>query len=337
MVDYTKRNVVNGKLISSKKKRSRSSAKKNTIPAVRYLRYELTNSSNAGTETSHFVDLARDLSAINRRLMRQGRIYHVKRVTIVSKNTTNVTVFEPGTSFSGGRVSVSTIPESWITIGAWKRGFSLFNEMHRRANAGVSGDIRGKWADFKVNMTTDFRTATKLVPLDNGANPLSLGEWNYSTFVTPDGTTSADEFELQMLGNHTGVGQVSSVGLVKSYGESRATVGTDPTVPTDVSNDPLTNLFDDGTVYDEIMTITFAEGDEPPYSITDYPGDDANMPKPLVVQDGVISDGRLTFGGFTAMCGMLEFESTSPIASDVYSVLVELAPGKYRGIKADVI
>ena len=313
-------------------------ASKKLQPAVRYLRYELTNSSNAGTETSHFVDLARDLSATNRRLMRQGRVYHVRRVTIVSKNTTNVTVFEPGTSFSGGRVSVSTIPESWVTIGAWKRGFSLFTEMHKRANAAVAGDIRGKWADFKVNMTTDFRTATKLVPLDNGGNSVALGEWNYSTFVTPDGTTGSDEFELQMLGAHTGsVGGRASVGLVKSYGESRPTVGTDPSVPTTVSDDPLTNMFDDGTHHDEVMTITFAEGDNPPYSITDYCGDDTNMSKPLVVQDGVMSDGRLTFGGFTAMCGMLEFESTSPVASDVYSVLVELAPGSYRGVKADVI
>jgi len=324
--------------MTKKSSGKRKKTSKKLQPAVRYLRYELTNSATPGTETSHFVDLARDLSAINRRLMRQGRHYHIRRVTVVTKNTPNVTAFDPGTTLSGGRVSVSTIPESWVTIGAWKRGFSLFTEMHKRSNAAVPGDIRGKWADFKVNMTTDFRTATKLVPLDNGGNAVALGEWNYSTLVTPDGTTSSDEFELQMLGAHTGsVGGRASVGLVKSFGESRPTVGTDPTVPTTVSDDPLTNMFDYGTIDDEVITITFAEGDNPPYSITDYCGDDTNMSKPLVVQDGVISDGRLTFGGFTAMCGMLEFESTSPVAEDVYSVLVELAPGKYRGIKADVI
>ena len=42
-------------------------------------------------------------------------------------------------------------------------------------------------------------------------------------------------------------------------------------------------------------------------------------------------------GGFEAMLGLIEFEIKSPIPSDVYSVLVELAPGQYRGIKADVI
>jgi len=34
---------------------------------------------------------------------------------------------------------------------------------------------------------------------------------------------------------------------------------------------------------------------------------------------------------------LIEVEMKSPIASDIYSVLVELAPGNYRGIKADVI
>jgi hypothetical protein len=96
-------------------------------------------------------------------------------------------------------------------------------------------------------------------------------------------------------------------------------------------------MFDDGTVHDEVITITFAEGDEPPYQIEQYPGDETNMSKPIVVQDGTLSDGRLTLGGFSAMCGMLEIESKSPVANDVFSVLVEMASGPYRGIKADVI
>lgn len=61
------------------------------------------------------------------------------------------------------------------------------------------------------------------------------------------------------------------------------------------------------------------------------------MDKPNVVQDGVISDGRLQLNGFNAVCGLIEIEASSALANDVFSVLVELAPGKYRGIKADVI
>ena len=80
---------------------NKSNASK-TTPAVRYLRYEMTTSGTPDTETSHFIDLARDLSRVNRRLYRAGRDYHVKKVTIVSSNTPNL----------GNRISVSTAPGS---------------------------------------------------------------------------------------------------------------------------------------------------------------------------------------------------------------------------------
>jgi hypothetical protein len=56
-----------------------------------------------------------------------------------------------------------------------------------------------------------------------------------------------------------------------------------------------------------------------------------------VQQTTLGADGRASVGGFSAMCGLIEIEATSPVADDLYSILVELAPGKYRGIAADVI
>jgi len=317
------------KKTSSKAMRSRSSAKKSE-PAVRYLRYELTNSAQAGTETSHFIDLAKDLSATNRRLMRQGRRYHIKRITVISKNTQNF----------GNRVSFSTAPESWVTQMAWKRGKDVFMEMNKRAMVNVAGaDISGTWADFKVYLSTDHRNGTRLSPLDNGGNVVVAGEWVYSKYVSPDGTTSADEFDAALLGDHSGsAGSRVTIGLVKSYGESRATVNSgDPNLPGTISDDPLVNVFDYGTEIDEVLNRLESDNDLPPYSINDYPGSDGNMPKPLVVQDTTLVDGKSTVGGFTAMCGLIEIESTATEANDVFSVLVELAPGSYRGIKADVI
>ena len=316
---------------SSKTMRRRSAKK--TTPAVRYLRYELTNSNNAGTETSHFIDLARDLSRVNRRLYRQGRDYHVKRITVISANTPNT---QPG---SENRVSFSTMPNSWVTQMAWSRGFQLMKQMNERAMSGISGDISGKYADYKIYLSHDMATGTVLAPKDNGGNTAVSGEWTYSKFVTPDGTTSSDEFELCMLGNHSGgAGSRTHVGLVKSYGESRATVNQDSPNATPVSTgDPLANLFDDGTVHDEILSNLKADNDNSPYSANNYPGDDGNMPKPIVVQDTTIVDGRATVGGFMARCGLLEIEAKSSVSNDVYSILVELAPGNYRGVKAEVI
>ena len=323
--------------------------KKRMEPAVRYLRYELTNSSTAGTETSHYIDLAKDLSAINRRLYRQGRHYHVKRISVVSSNTiagwavydqTNI----PGaTEFprNAGRITFSTAPESWVSQQAWKRGFGVWNKMQKEALKAAGSDLRGTYNDFKVYLTTNHATGTKLTPKDNGGNNLSGGDWSYSDLITPDGTTGSDEFYLTLMGDHVGAaGTRTSVSLIRSYEESRATVSASakPETGNVDSDDPLMNLFDHGTVVDEIVDKMMSDGEDEPYDQNDYCGADSNMPKPLVVQQTTLgADGRATVGGFSAMCGLIEVETTSPIADDVYSVLVELAPGKYRGIAADVI
>lgn len=307
--------------------------KKSKTPAVRYLRYELTNSGTPGTETSHFIDLAKDLSAINRRLYRQGRNYHVKRISIVSSNTLGA----PGGS--AGRVTFGCAPESWVAQKAWQRGFKTWQKMQKMALTNSGSDIRGTWNDFKVYLTNDHRSGTVLTPKDNGGNNLIAGEWTYSKMQTPDGTATVDEFELHLLGAHSGgAGSRASVSLVRSFGESRATVqATSPAGAID-SDDPLMNLFDDGTAQDEIIQDILDDGDAPPYSATAYPGGGSNHPKPGIVQQTTLgADGRASVGGFTAMCGLIEVEATSPVASDVYSVLVELSPGSYRGVAAEVI
>ncbi len=306
-----------------------ASKKRTTTPAVRHLRYELTNSETPGNETSHYLDLARDLSRVNRRLYRQGRDYHVKKITIISSNTPN----------TGNRVSFSTIGAGWVSQMAWKRGFRVWNEMNKVATENLSGDISGTWADFKVFLSTSMRSGTVLDPKDNGGNNYNAGTWDYSEMVTPDGTTSADPFQLHMLGDHNGsAGAWNSVGLIKSYGESRATVQlTDPSVPSEASDDPLVNVFDYGTTVDEVVNNLEGFNDSPPYGLTNYPGDDGNAPKPIVVQDTTLVDGRSNVGGFIARCGLIEIESKSTLPSDVFSVLVELSPGSYRGIAGDAI
>ena len=142
-----------------------------------------------------------------------------------------------------------------------------------------------------------------------------------------------------MLGPHVGAaGARTSIGLILSYGESRATVQTiDPNVPTAASADPLVNLFDYGTTIDDVIDNLEDENDRPPYSMIAYPGGSSNLPKPLVVQMTTLVDGRATMGSFSALMGHLEIELKSGLPEDLISILVEIAPGNYRGIKSEAI
>ena len=257
----------------------------------------------------------------------------MKRITVISANTPNS---GPGTE---NRVSFSVAGDAWVTGQAWRRGFETWNRMNKRAMTNAGSDFKPTWHDFKVYLSNDMRTGTTLTPKDNGGNSASGGEWEYCEFISPDGTTGADAFKAGLLGAQIGsAGSVTYVGLVQSYADSRATVfSASPNDDPQIDTDPLMNLFDDGTVVDEILVNLQGDNDNPPYESGQYPGGGSELPKPMVVQDTTLVDGKATVGGFTAMCGLVEIEAKSPIANDVYSVLVELAPGKYRGVAAEVI
>lgn len=307
---------------------------KSKTPAVRQLRYEITNSATPGTETSHYVDIARDLSAINRRMMEQGRVYHVSKITVVSRNT----IAAPGQD--AGFISVSAAPNSWVVRGAAKFGKKMFDKMQEEALKGSAGNQRGRYTQFIVrSLDASIPNPTYLVPKDNGGNNLTLGEWPFSRFHSPDGTTSVDDYGVSLLGAHNGSpGAFTAVSLVQSFGDTRATVTTNDPITAINSDDPLANLFDAGTQADEIIEDMATRGDDPPYATNLYPGGGSNMPKPIVMQHGTLgSDGRVTLGGFEAVHGLIEFEASSPIPSDVYSILVELKAGPFKGIAAEAL
>jgi hypothetical protein len=300
-------------------------------PAVRHLRYEVTNSGSAGTETSHYVNLARDLSAINRRFMAEDRVYYVSKITVVSRNTL------PSPGQEAGFISVGVAPYSWTVINAVKMGRELYNKSLKEAMGAVDMK-KARYNSFKIRgLHAGAPSPTYLVPKDNGGNDLQLGEWTASNFHSPDGTTGADVYSTHILGPHVGsAGAFSSVGLVESYGNTRSTVSTNVPNPIQDTDDPLANIMDDGTVIDERLGEATFNGDEPPYDIDQYAGSAGNMSRPLVVQHGTLgADGRITLGGFAAVHGLLEFEVSSPVASDVYSILVELKEGSFKGIKAE--
>lgn len=304
-------------------------AKKGYTPAVRYLRYHLAH-TDAGVEDSHYIDLAEDLSRINRRMYRQGKVYRIANVTIHST--------------SNAFIKMCAAPDSWVVRNAWKRGFGLWNKMNRGP-----GRVLNRYHDYKVRLIDDARTDVDTPhPIDSGNNIVEAGEWIHAAYVTPDGTATSREFTVHLLGPHVGaLGAETRVGLVKSYAEARGTVVTNsPTFDDQGDDDALTNLFDDGTTLDEIASNIDTHNDATPYSFgatssdrgESYPGSD-NQPKPIVFGITSVttaqSIGYVT--GFNAICGLLEIETFSDVPNDTIEVLIELAPGDYKGVAAYAI
>lgn len=314
------------------KKKSRASKKSHT-PAVRHLRYRLSTAA-PGVEVSYFLDVMRDLSLVNRRLYRQGKHLFIKKISVTSRDTTN------------GLVSVAAAPTSWMVFAAWKKSFKLWTQM-REGHGGAPGSglptsvTPATWADFKVYLSTDHRAATMPLPVDNGNNAVVItnADWDYSRFISPDGTTGADEFTAHLLGDHAGaVGAYDSVGIVQGYEESRRTVEQDNTGSEINTDSWMINLFDDGTTLDEIADDLKEDGDFPPYQFDQYAGAATNMPKPIVQQlKAIVSSPEtptVTLGAVQAPCGLLEIELQSDTENDLFDVIIEVAEGDYKGVKA---
>lgn len=324
-----------------------SKKKTKSFPVNRYLRYVLPN-NQAGINNTYYIDLANDLSKVNRRLMRAGYMYHVKRVTVMSAETIggigwtddSEASFADEHNKAAGILRISVCPDSWTTRNAWRRGRDLHRKMEKKALQTVTGEVEGGWADYKVYLNNGHRTGTIAVPKDLDDNNVQAGEWIYSNYVSPDQTTTADEFTAHLLGDHVGsAGGYSSVALVKSYALSRATVHTDsPPLFGAMDDDPLVNLMDDGEVHNEILENLRAHNDDPPYDSGAYVGGTSNMPAPQVVGMTTLGNtGMGTIPSFSAFCGLLRVDTRSPNDFDNFELLIELASGPYRGIKAEAI
>ncbi len=317
-------------------KRSKKKSKSIT-PVVRHLRYVIST-VGLGVE-SFYVDLAHDLSLVNRRLYRQGKHYSVKKATVTTSNNA-----------SEATVAISAAPTTWVVEAAWKKAFRLWNQM-RKGHGGApgsglpSGVTPATWADFKVYLSNGHRTGSVVHPVDNGGNTVSLvnSEWIYSKYQSPDAAAGADEFTAHLLGADVGAaGAFTSVGIVQGYEDSRRTVEQDQTDDPMNTDSWMINLFDDGTTLDEIADDLRADGDLPPYALALYPGAGVNMTLPLIQQTRAIvpystpggNAPSVHLGGVQAPCGLLQIQLHSNTENDAFEILLEVAPGDYKGVKA---
>ncbi len=309
-------------------------------PAVLDLYFE-ADTATAGDSRS-YVDTAKELSKVNRRLYEQGRLYAYQGLTFIWNQN-------PASSVAMIEVSVRTAGNTWVVHNAWVKGKALWDQMQDLVLED-NPSIKGKWHDYKIRLSSQMVTARILAAKDGAGNDYDVGGWDLSTYVMPqhdvDPATgeplAAEEKTAALIGADT----TSIRSLVKAYEESRATVQSPmPNVPAGMSDSFFNLLTDSGSQEPELADVIEDENDTPPYDLDEYPGSDTNAPVPVTVQYGAISaqevDGRV--GGFVAPCGLLEIEikgyeaNGAPVATadmPTIGLLLHVAPGMYKGVAA---
>ncbi len=229
---------------------------------------------------TNYYDSGQVLSAINRRMYRQGKMYYLASVDI-----------EVATANTGGYdLSMITIPDTWVTRNAWFKAFKLWQEMQEPV-LDESPSVKAKWRDFKVYFDAAHADLGRTSGGMEGVNlkaqgltgPIADGEWNDSTMVPPEtenhtaGQTEVDKFTLHMLGADSGGplpdANLNSGAIIQMYAETRAYQEPGAALFPNIEKSwgLLLNQRDQASSEDLIEVVT-AENDNPPYDADVYPG-----------------------------------------------------------------
>jgi hypothetical protein len=305
------------------------------LPAKKYAHSqptELRLSFEFSGNSTQFIDIARALSTINRKFVSQQAYFYVSKVELYN----NEDAF----------VDIHTIPDTWVTKNAYRRGRALFEQMNALVDPPTTGGIVPKYYDFKVYMSDRHRSTGSADPvtydINAGAEVHVPQEWQYTQLVSADddgdAIQQADNMYIHMLGDHSGSpNNWTSIGLITSYQESRATTSNLPNESNVDLRDPLMNLFDMSSEeqINDIVTNLINHNDAPPYDLDVYVGGPAGIG--MAQQARLVTTSTLgrtaTAPGFCAPFGLICVDPQN--TATAFRIVITLAPGTYHGCYAE--
>lgn len=285
--------------------------------------------TSTGTTFRH-IDLAKELSKVNRKLYRQCRRYAVAGIQVIGNE--------------GSSVSFFTAHDTWVTKNAIKKAFHMWQKMNKQVLA-ENPSIKPTWHDFKVFLNYEHRanyTNDLQATPDFDYAPFSVGEWQYSKLVFPE----SHESNLMIHGNHVNAGGVSAafssstdtMGIIEAYKESRATVQDESPEHTPVVlTNPYNMLFDHGDVNEDILDNLEDYNDNAPYPQYVYNGDSNNRTLYNAAEIRVQSSETVNMtNGFVAPCGLIKVATSQD--SGIMRLKVFLVPANNAyGIATEAI
>lgn len=288
-----------------------------------------------------YIDLAKDLSNINRRFYRQGMNYAVGGIRFGWADSRTQPV----------DIAVQTLPTTWVVGAAWHKFFAAWQKQQNEALDAVDGEsLKGKWNDFKIYFDNSHKGQGSLAPTTPGGfflpgqTPHNEGEWNYSQIVTPvlesDDASGEKEFYLGMVGDDSSVVK----GMIKHFGLSR----NYPQSPDPVQGNAETSVLSEmnmvpSAAQSAVVINATDYNDDLPYDQNDYIGgptaslgSQGYLHRELTLIPTSTSNYK-TIEGCLVPCGLLRVSHNAPASTPAASLVMQiiLVPGPYKGYLAE--
>ncbi len=273
------------------------------------------------------INLPKALSEINRKMFRSGYVYGITGFTV--------------SGVAGDICFLSKIPEGYVAEQSWKHVFDQWRKQ-RAETLDTSSGVTGKWSDFKVyfNERHFDGTYAELLPQVFTAGALTSvvttgGEWNYSEMVYMSAGASV-VLPIGMLGDDNTPVYGS---VIEAWGDTRRTVlPIDPNVPGTLSTSWLEHMGPGPEDLEEdVENLIEAEGDQPPYAITESPANPIYLGGAAGGSDGIPhalleipqTAAPLFIDGGVFPLGMILWMNGGD-----QSLTVHTARGEYKGVAA---
>lgn len=304
------------------------------LDTQRILNFDLSHTPDDNDEDFHYIDIAKMLSAVNRKSYRQGMTYDV--ANMVFHDSADTETF----------ISVCTVPNTWALQASWAEGFFRWMQQQKAAVDTLNDSEFGPWHDFKVYANKDMvADVDKPNFVDTEGNALTAGEWIYSKYLVPrDGSDSPISSNIGLIGPHVGSpfgDDLTYASLMQAFENNVNIPQEDPDITTHTTLwAALSPAASDMEVIRDVLDDYEADNDLPPYSPAVIPG--AGVPgagrpsEPWRQRLACIQGGAnhmAAVGGFQAPCGLIIIDSKQADAETI-GVQLELVPGDYKGVSA---
>ncbi len=273
-------------------------------------RFSLTAEGAVGGGTA-IIDVGRNLSMINRRLMRQGKMY-------TAKLEIDPLELQPGQS-----VEVWVLKTTWASIRAWELAKDNFDQSYQDERDNISKSQQARYFDFRVDH--GLGAIENLVPAaDNNMSASASSQFDEGEFVLSQVEDQAGVVRT-FTWNNVPVG--NQYCIFTEYGEgSRA-----PQNPVLTTGDgPYDNLHADSSQAES--EAIQQDGNVAPYRSLMLTN--ANWIKVGTLAMGAAA-GRFSTPFFDAPCGFIALRVVGQDATQVAAGLtLEVKSGDYKGVKA---